>query len=600
MNLEFKQQCSIHQKEILLFNLKETIPSQRKLCLKCLTEQNPELVSISDFNSQVMSIHDQMIKLQSNSQGIFSNATTDDDYQWLRQVSQKISNITCNKHGQDSIIINKRCQANNKFCLQCIAEIQSGYILIDELITILLKIKKNILEEANEIKEFKIYIFKKQKELLINYKNQIEQKINKFLQRIDQLIELVAKSYCNQKDFIEKISIDDIDLMIDQLCQTQVNQTNFEEIKKILIENIENLQLQEEIQHLKLWTDKLLLENSNQTFDFISQFRQTGKIELQLPKFKFKKISSQVQIGWCDTIEINKESTLILLGCQTDIKACQFKNGQIKQICKFHGHEWIVTCLKFMSQSNYFISAGRDKKIKIWLNVGMAQQKEIAVLVGHKNLITCVISNLDESLIISSSEDWTIKFWAKFNKWKCIQTITNHTDSVFSLCLSNSGQKVISCGKDGQILVLQQISQGIQQTWNVVQTITEQWGRRLCFIGENRFTFQPYCKEIMCIFDFNKTNGEFIKIKEVKVAGGKICSQFFHQQYSNKKSILVSKNCRSINIMEIQEIGDCHQVQTLDFDTQFIYGAINNDGEYLIVWDQNKKTIDTLKYTQLS
>ncbi|CAD8185225.1 unnamed protein product [Paramecium octaurelia] len=136
------------------------------------------------------------------------------------------------------------------------------------------------------------------------------------------------------------------------------------------------------------------------------------------------------------------------------------------------------------------------------------------------------------------------------------------------------------------------------QIWKVFQIIKEEWGRRISFIGQTRFTFQPYCKDSMCIFDLNQETGEFIKIKEIYVAGGKQCSQFCNQQYVKSKSLLLNKNCMQLNIMIIKEQGDCHQVQTLSFITHFVYGSISNDGEYLITWDQGlcKITIWKLDY----
>lgn len=67
------------------------------------------------------------------------------------------------------------------------------------------------------------------------------------------------------------------------------------------------------------------------------------------------------------------------------------------------------------------------------------------------------------------------------------------------------------------------------------------WGRRLCFIGDNQFTFQQNCKEVLDVYERDQAN-LFAKTREISVKAGSECSYSFPQKFIRAKSILVNKN----------------------------------------------------------
>ncbi|CAD8122203.1 unnamed protein product [Paramecium sonneborni] len=70
--------------------------------------------------------------------------------------------------------------------------------------------------------------------------------------------------------------------------------------------------------------------------------------------------------------------------------------------------------------------------------------------------------------MITGSRDKKIKFWLKPNKdseWSCYQTIQEHKDYVNALSFNESENRVISCGDDKLILVLEKSSK-FQDQWN--------------------------------------------------------------------------------------------------------------------------------------
>ncbi|CAD8085150.1 unnamed protein product [Paramecium primaurelia] len=262
------------------------------------------------------------------------------------------------------------------------------------------------------------------------------------------------------------------------------------------------------------------------------------------------------------------------------------------QLLSEHGDR--VVTLNFMKRSDQFISGSDDKQIIIWTrnqnNSWICSQK----LNGHTNDIYCLIININEDLIVSGSNDQTIKFWQKQNEWLCSQTITDHTNYVYGLSQNEQQNRVISCGNDKLILVMEQ--QNTQ--WIVIQKITvETFGVRLCFIDNNIFTFQPWQKKYMHVFEINSTNKQYIKTKDIPVIGGGDC-YFFPQQYIKQQCILVNKNASNVSLIRKKQNGEFIIEQYIDFGTYLIFGYMTDDGQYLITWDNKSKEYQIRKYQE--
>ncbi|CAD8133773.1 unnamed protein product [Paramecium pentaurelia] len=188
----------------------------------------------------------------------------------------------------------------------------------------------------------------------------------------------------------------------------------------------------------------------------------------------------------------------------------------------------------------------------------------------------------------------TIKFWQKQNEWLCSQTITDHNHYVWGLSQNEQQNRVISCGEDKLILVMEQQN----KQWIVIQKITvETEGFRLCFIDNNTFTFQPWQKEYMHVFEINSTNKQYSKTKDIPVDGGGDTS-FFPQQYIKYKCILVNKNASNVSLIRKKQNGEFIIEQSIDFGTYHIYGQMTDDGQYLITWDDKSKEYQIRKYQE--
>jgi len=67
---------------------------------------------------------------------------------------------------------------------------------------------------------------------------------------------------------------------------------------------------------------------------------------------------------------------------------------------------------------------------------------------GHKEPITCLHFDPNQSEFATGSMDWTIKFWDLWSG-KCWQTLTSHSDTVWSLKYSPDSKLMVSGSEDG-------------------------------------------------------------------------------------------------------------------------------------------------------
>ncbi|CAD8114854.1 unnamed protein product [Paramecium sonneborni] len=335
---------------------------------------------------------------------------------------------------------------------------------------------------------------------------------------------------------------------------------------------------------------------------------------MNLKSFNFKKVSSTKLNGWfekeekCYSISMNKENSLIIAGSNSKIKIYKFNPKLLKmkeiQILKEHSDD--VTTLSFFKTIIYsFISGSRDLTIIIWSCQQSRKDKESLKLKwishhkiqAHSNPITCLIFNRVENLIISGSGDNNIKFWSyNFNEAKIYyqQTIQEHVNWVYSLSINNTGNKVISCGHDQLILIIEYNNES--QSWIVIQKImTQYFGYRLSFITEDIFTFQPRSQPYFEVYKLNEESKQYIKTTCIQIQGGdESCVSLFPSIYCPSKGLLLSKNGKYLNLITIYQKENKIEFllqQSIEMDDYLLFGTMNDDGSYLISWDDTSKTI---------
>ncbi|CAD8145200.1 unnamed protein product [Paramecium octaurelia] len=297
---------------------------------------------------------------------------------------------------------------------------------------------------------------------------------------------------------------------------------------------------------------------------------------------------------WCKTFAFIKDDSILVIGFNNMIKEYQIKNGNMKQFQVLLGHRFDVNCLKWANFQNQLISGGHDGKIFCWPKNLSSNSKFIAKCNFHSLSITHFLMNSKEDLLITASMDQTIKFSEKNKQnqiWECSQVITEYRDTIFSLSLSQNENKLISCGYDNLILVLQKDQQFNRNNWIVKQRIIlDLHGYRLSFIKDDLFLFQPYNKEEIWIYEIS--NDLFIKAKTIHSKSD--CLDFgtlFPHQYIQSKNIILAKNGNYIHLIKFDIQDNLEVFQSINFGDQCIYGQLSNDGQCLITWDNKSNLI---------
>ncbi|CAD8117659.1 unnamed protein product [Paramecium primaurelia] len=478
--------------------------------------------------------------------------------------------------------IDSTCPNQRPYCNFCLpGHVQHIHKLTSqELISGWIKERIHMVQNAQKnVQEFKIALDSLMN-LFLPYNNFNIQSLTELgLSQIDQLIKGLSQMADGEDQLFKQLnqSIQQTKSIVNEILKKIKNQTN--------VKQNDNLQI------LQSNIDKSILEQPKHIF-------------IQTPNlnpfsFVLMKQYSIKQDEWSYATAFNKDQSILVAGCNNIIKVFQNIQGKFNQIQLLSEHTKTVSTLNFMKNTNNFVSGSEDSSIIIWQLIGNNQFQCQLKLNGHSDTIYCLQLNKTDDLIISGSRDKTIKFWMKQDQWLCQQTIIDHINDVYSLSLNEKQNKLISCSSNSYILVIEQ--QELNKKWSVTSKIkVDQVGFRLCFINDNQFTFQPYFKEYIYVFEMDSNTKQYKKTKEIAVKSGQIIDKWlFPQQYLKAKCLLLNKNGNFINIMRKKENGDFIVQQSIEFKTQDIYGQLSDDGEYLITWDSGSKEIQIRKYREL-
>ncbi|CAD8116781.1 unnamed protein product [Paramecium primaurelia] len=451
--------------------------------------------------------------------------------------------------------------------------IQSLQIIVDQM-------KSHVMQQLGELNT-----------IMIGWIKNLEQQKQQYFQ-YSFFQELEIKYYkSNQTD--PNLHIHEIQKT--NLCWNQKFNLKLEQFNQF----IEYNKCKEILKNLELVFQKCIQNDQQQLINIQQQNQDIEQPSTQnnIQPFTYQLIKQQsiLQTNQCGALAINKDCSILVAGSDSQINVFEFQQGFLKHIQSLSEHKSEVNTLNFMKQSDQFISGSDDQSIIIW---GKSQNKQWISkqkLIGHGDKIQCLVLNNNEDLIVSGSSDKSIKFWIKKNEWIYQQTNTNHNNTVYQLSLNQQQNRLVSCGLDSLILILEKSEQNKQ--WILKQKIkVDQCGFRICFIDNNMFTFSPHNKEQVSVYELK--NNQFTKTKDIAVKCGSDANCLFPQQFINAKCMLVSKNGEYVNLIRKNENGDLFTYQSIHFGTYYLYGVMSENGQYLITWDYESKQIQIRKYQE--
>ncbi|CAD8214835.1 unnamed protein product [Paramecium octaurelia] len=298
------------------------------------------------------------------------------------------------------------------------------------------------------------------------------------------------------------------------------------------------------------------------------------------------------KVEQCYAFEFNDDSSILFVGCENPkILIYEFKLGRLKQqIQALNEHTHSVLYLKFLTKSKELISGDNGGFIFVWQNLNTCIWNCKQKIRGHIMWLQSLVLNKNQDLMISSGGDQTLKFWIQKSQWILEQTIEENNTCVRSLSLNVQENKVITCGSNKVIFVIEHSKES--KKWMIIQRITVDCeGYRICYINDYLFIFQPLLGQLMHVFETNRINQQFAQTKDIVVNEGNEFGGLFPMQYFQSKQLLVNKHYNYVNLMRVTEDGDFKVEQSIPFGTCYLYGGMIGDGQYLFTWDHLSKQI---------
>ncbi|CAD8188886.1 unnamed protein product [Paramecium octaurelia] len=418
-------------------------------------------------------------------------------------------------------------------CAQCMEnfESESKMIGFKKTLKMMEEHQKTKLENIERI----IKLNQDMVESLINQIHKLKSDLN---QQLDELIS-------NSIDWIKSLN---------NIGQANTTYSFLDELEALINRPKENIFNQESIiDQIKLNNDslsaKIKIKLSNlQNQDLYKQCEKTlGNINL-FPHVKSLENSIDYQDECC-ALSFNESGTLMISGCNCEIKVWNFQNGILNQITTLSGHKWMITCLIFSKKSNSFLSASYDQTICLWMSSQFYQK--------HTNCIDCLILNQTENQLISGGRDFSIKVWKvdfQKNQLSYLYSLDKHKNDIYSLGLNQSENTLVSFDLN-EIIIWKKDN---QQNWyfeNLVTLEIQSLGSRLSFINDHQFILGTGNEEedLISLFELqNEKNLQLQIIEELKLFNSDgIDANLFPICYNKEKKIMIFKQKLHVYIIQI-------------------------------------------------
>ncbi|CAD8206889.1 unnamed protein product [Paramecium octaurelia] len=325
-----------------------------------------------------------------------------------------------------------------------------------------------------------------------------------------------------------------------------------------------------------------------------------------LPQYSINQNSSPCAMA------INKTNTLLVVETYYFIKCFTFNKGEIRMLQMFKFGNSNHHTLRFQMQKQDIVSSSKTFLCKYSSKL-MANPKYIQKCSGQFDSFCLILHPLNEDIIILGSLLGKIDFLFTHQNGSSKpfkQTIKEHS-SVLGLSINDDGTRIISCGKDNFILILEPNSTNSESSteiWTVKQKLyVEQYGYRICFINNDKFSFQPLNKPYMNLYC--EINDKFLFQSQHLLSSDKNDQRcIFQQVYNKQKSLIFNIYGRALQIMRYSkdqtlQSGKSEESvfleQIIDFGKNYnpwIFGIISEDAEYIITWDFHSEQIQIRQF----
>ena len=241
-----------------------------------------------------------------------------------------------------------------------------------------------------------------------------------------------------------------------------------------------------------------------------------------------------------------------------------------KPIHELNFHTGNVLCLTLLNDGR-LVSCARDESIIIYNE--KTYQPDL-IIKEHTSGVLC-ICKLSSGILASCSNDKTIKlFKIKGKKYKILQTLTNHSDTIYKI-IELKNKTLISCSSDSSIIFYYEDKLQYKQNYKIHTD------------GSCSSVIQTKENEI-CSSERNNNKICFYSIENKKCKAS--ITNINKRNFTDEWLILISENLLAIpgeNIISIVNLNKYILVRTINTDSSWILGSCMLNENVLITGDRN-------------
>ncbi|CAD8188625.1 unnamed protein product [Paramecium pentaurelia] len=331
-----------------------------------------------------------------------------------------------------------------------------------------------------------------------------------------------------------------------------------------------------------------------QKFDLISNKKDEQQILLSEDNIILKQTDFSVkQNEHCISIAFNSSDSIMVSTNESIINVWKFYNGKLELLQRLKQHTDWVNALVFSKKQNSFISCSSDNTIRIWKVQGANDWISSFLYEKHTDRVYCMTVNQNEDQLFSGSLDKTIIVWKldfKQNQLIYQYSLEKHDQKIQSLSLNQSERQLVSCA--GQIIIWERGLNNKMEFKYFVNLPDNIYGQNIQFIKENQFVLYPGSKQVDEIFIFEQEEGEYQENQEKKIQinqNKNIQNMYlFPIVYNKQSNLMIVRHKACIYFIRELNNGKFKIVEQLNLNTNSIYGAVTNNSQHLVFWDNYK------------
>ncbi|KAL7668718.1 hypothetical protein ACOME3_009409 [Neoechinorhynchus agilis] len=185
---------------------------------------------------------------------------------------------------------------------------------------------------------------------------------------------------------------------------------------------------------------------------------ETGKCEQQYRKADMEFIKRERHLHESRVLDVDWQTDTIFATCSADEKIYVCRVGAEKPLRSFLGHKGEINAIKWDPQGQLLASCSDDMTVKVW---SPKNEDCLFSFDGHtKEIYTICWSPTGPNtnnpfgrlLLASASFESNVRIW-EVQKGTCLLVLSGHTEPVYSVSFSPSGQLLASGSFDRQIFI---------------------------------------------------------------------------------------------------------------------------------------------------